>query len=133
MSIEELRRSQMMAHLVDALEAGTDVGHYGRLVFAIVGRHFLDEEELIGYLKRDPDMSEADARGLYAQVQARDYSPPRRDQILAWQRQQNFPICPDPDNPDACNVYADLHFPERVYGHIAEYYEHKAAASHHAE
>ena len=28
----DLRDSPMMAHLLDALEAGTDVGHYGRLV-----------------------------------------------------------------------------------------------------
>ena len=33
----------MMAHLLDALESGTDVGHYGRLVFAMVARHCLDD------------------------------------------------------------------------------------------
>ena len=37
----------MMAHLLDALEAGTDVGHFGRLTFAMIARHFLPEEQLI--------------------------------------------------------------------------------------
>ena len=32
----DLRDSPMMAHLMDALEAGTDIGHYGRLTFAMV-------------------------------------------------------------------------------------------------
>src|SRR4026209_2943243 len=36
---DNLRDSPMMAHLLDALEKGTDVGHYGRLVFAMVARH----------------------------------------------------------------------------------------------
>ena len=47
---DNLRDSPMMAHLLDALEKGTDVGHYGRLTFAMVARHFLDEEELVGLL-----------------------------------------------------------------------------------
>jgi hypothetical protein len=34
--MEELRRSPMMAHLLDALEKGTDIGHYGRLTFVTV-------------------------------------------------------------------------------------------------
>ena len=55
---DDLRRSPMMAHLLDALEAGTDVGHYGRLVFAIVARHFLDEGELVGLLASQPDWDE---------------------------------------------------------------------------
>ena len=44
---DNLRDSPMMAHLLDALEAGTDVGHYGRLTFAMIARHFLDEDELV--------------------------------------------------------------------------------------
>ncbi len=129
MSVEELRGSDVMRHLLDALEAGLDIGHYGRLVFAIVARHFLDEDELVAYLQRNPGVSELDARGLYAQVTARGYSPPRREQILEWQRHQDFPICPDPANPDACNVYRDLQFPDSVYSHIADYYEQKATVA----
>jgi hypothetical protein len=34
---DNLRDSPMMAHLLDALEAGQDVGHYGRLTFVMVG------------------------------------------------------------------------------------------------
>lgn len=125
MAVEELRKNEMMAHLLDALAAGKDIGHYGRLVFAMVARHFLSEEELIGHLQQDRDFSEAQARALYQQVQGKDYNPPKRERILEWQQQQEFPICPNPDDPDACNVYKDLQFPEHVYENISSYYEHK--------
>lgn len=125
MTIKELRKSDMMAHLLDALDKGTDIGHYGRLVFAMVARHFLSEDELISYLQKDTDFSEAEAKTLYQQVQGKDYNPPKRERVLEWQQQQDFPICPDADNPDACNVYKDLQFPEHVYEHISDYYQHK--------
>ena len=127
MSVEQLRDSEMMAHLLDALDHKQDIGHYGRLVFAMVARHFLDEDELVARLKKDPSMDEQQARALVAQVQGRDYNPPRRERILEWQAQQDFPICPNPDDPDACNVYRDLQFPEEVYADIAEYHQQKAA------
>jgi DNA primase large subunit len=114
-----------MAHLLDALEEGKDIGHYGRLTFAMVAHHFLDEAELISWLQKDPDMNEAEAKALVLQVQGKDYNPPKRDRILDWQEQQDFPICPTPDDPDTCNVYRDLQFPEQVYEHISEYYEAK--------
>lgn len=115
----------MMAHLLDALDAGTDIGHYGRLTFAMVARHFLDESELIEYLQKDPECSEAEAKSLVHQVQGKDYNPPRRDRVLEWQKQQDFPICPNSQDPDACNVYKDLHFPEPIYDHISSYHEQK--------
>jgi uncharacterized protein YneF (UPF0154 family) len=130
MSVNDLRQNAMMTHLLDSLEAGKDIGHYGRLVFAMVGRHFLSEEELVDYLRKDPDVSEEQARGLYTQVQGRDYSPPTREKILAWQAEQDFPILPDADDPDAGNVYRDLPFPDEVYQHISEYHEQKAEAGH---
>ncbi len=91
----------------------------------MVAHHFLNEDEVVEYLQKDPDISETEARSLYRQVQSKDYNPPKRDRILAWQQQQDFPICPNPDDPDACNVYKDLNFPDQVYEHIAEYYEQK--------
>ena len=33
--VEELRKDEMMAHLLDSLDQGKDIGHYGRLVFAM--------------------------------------------------------------------------------------------------
>ena len=126
MAVEDLRKSEMMAHLLDALEQGQDIGHYGRLVFAMVARHFLSEEELIAYLRKDNDFSESEAKAMYQQVQGKDYNPPKRDRILEWQQQQDFPICPKPDDPDACNVYKDLQFPDDIYEQISEYYEQKA-------
>ena len=125
MAVEELRKNDMMAHLLDALDQKKDIGHYGRLVFAMVARHFLTEEELIGYLTKDSDFNETEARSLYQQVQGKDYNPPKRERVLQWQEQQEFPICPNPDDPDACNVYKDLQFPDHVYEHISEYYQHK--------
>ena len=127
--LDELRKSAMMAHLLDALERGTDIGHYGRLVFAMVARHFLDEEELLEWLQMDEDFSEAQARSLILQVQGRDYNPPKRARILEWQKEQEFPICPDPDAPGACNVYKDLKFPDGVYESISEFYEQGTTAS----
>ena len=38
MSVDELRTSDVMAHPLDALDAGSDIGHFGRLVFTIVAR-----------------------------------------------------------------------------------------------
>jgi hypothetical protein len=126
MTVENLRKSKMMAHLLDALDNGEDIGHYGRLVFAMIARHFMTKEELIEYLQKDSDFSEGEAKALYQQVQGKDYNPPKRDRILEWQSHQDFPICPNPNDPDGCNVYRDLEFPEHVYEHITSYYEHKA-------
>lgn len=126
MSEVELRKSKTMAHLIDALEEGKDIGHYGRLVFAMVARLFLSEDEVVDYLQQDKDFSEAEARALYHQVESKGYNPPKRDRILEWQQQQDFPICPDADDPDACNLYRELTFPDQVYEHISEYYEHKS-------
>ena len=127
MPVDDLRASDMMAHLLDALDQGKDIGHYGRLVFAMVARHFMDEDELIGYLQKDKDFSDEEARALVQQVQGRDYNPPRREKILAWQKEQEFPIIPNPDDPDSGNVYRDLRFPDEVYDQISEYHEQKAA------
>jgi hypothetical protein len=121
--MDELRKSEMMAHLLDALDAGKDIGHYGRLVVAIVGHHFLDDETLVATLCKDPGIDEEQARALVLQVRERDYNPPRRERILEWQRQQEFPICPNPDDPRACNVYSELRFPDGVYEDIQEFYE----------
>ena len=128
MAIFDLKKNDMMAHLVDSLEAGKDIGHYGRLVFAMVARHFLSENELVKLLANDKSVDEGEARRLVTQVQSRDYNPPKREKILQFLEQQNFPICPDADDPDACNVYKDLTFPEGVYAKINEYYQQKAEA-----
>ena len=123
MPVDDLRRSPMMSHLLDALERGEDIGHYGRLTFAMVARHFMDTEDLVRLLARGGDTDERKARALVKQVEDHDYSPPRRERILEWQAKQEFPICPNPDDPDACNVYKELDLPERVFEHIEEYRE----------
>ena len=127
MALEDLKQNEMMAHLLDALDHKKDIGHYGRLVFTMVARHFLTEDEVVAELAKDKDFGEAQARSLYAQVQDHDYNPPRREKILQYQQEQDFPIIPNPDDPDAGNVYRDLNFPDHVYQHIEDYREHKAA------
>lgn len=126
MATEDLRKNGMMTHLLDALDEGQDIGHYGRLVFTMVARHFLSEDELVQTLAQDEDFGAEDARGLVVQVAAKDYSPPSREKILEYQKKQDFPVLPNQSDPDAGNVYQDLTFPDDVYEHISEYYEQKA-------
>jgi hypothetical protein len=123
MPVDELRKSPMMSHLLDAQEAGKDIGHYGRLTFAMVAHHFVDRDELVAILAKGKGIDEGEAKALVQQVESRDYNPPSRSRVLEWQAQQEFPICPDPDDPGACNVYRDLNMPEQVIEHIEEYRE----------
>jgi DNA primase large subunit len=128
MPVEDLRQSPMMNHLLDALDNGEDIGHYGRLVFAMIGRHFVSSDELVEWLTKDRDAEEGDIRAMVQQVEEKGYSPPRREKILQWQEQQDFDICPNPDDPDACNVYNELTFPDELYEDIQEYREERQAA-----
>ena len=128
MAIEDLRKNATMAHLLDALDEGEDIGHYGRLVLAIVARHFVEEDELVALLAQDRDVDEDKARGLVRQVAEADYSPPSADTIRDYESRQDFPILADPDDPDAGNVYRDLDFPDEVYESISAYHEEKATA-----
>ena len=126
MAVEDLRQSPMMSHMLDALDEGKDIGHYGRLVFAMIGRHFVSNDELVELLTKDHDADEREIRAMVQQVEEKNYSPPRREKILEYQKQQDFPICPSPDDPDACNPYQELQFPDSVYESIQEYREEKA-------
>ncbi|WP_245872948.1 hypothetical protein [Deinococcus planocerae] len=121
-----MTKNHMMAHLTDALNEGQDIGHYGRLVYAIIGRHFVEEDELVSLLAQDKDFSEQGARDLVRQVQEADYSPPGRAKIMEYMEKQDFPILPNADDPDEGNVYRDLDFPQHVYDHIQEYRHQKA-------
>ena len=125
---DNLRDSPMMSHLSDALEEGTDIGDYGRLTFVMVARHFLDDDEIVSLLSRQPDFDERAARAHLMQVKARNYNPPKRERILAWQARQDFPICPNPEDPNACNVYRELAFPDDIYERIDEFWEEKVEA-----
>lgn len=125
MPVEDLRQSPMMAHLMDSLDRGEDIGHYGRLVMIMVGRHFMSEDELLGQLVKDKDCDEEKARSMIAQVSAKDYNPPKRERILEWMEQQNFPICEDTGDRNSCNVYKDLKFPPEIYEKISSYYQDK--------
>ena len=128
MALDDLRKNGMMAHLLASIERGEDIGHYGRLVFAMVARHFLPENKLVELLVQGGEDGEERARGLVAQVNAHDYNPPRRERILEWQAKQEFRILPEDGDADAANVYRDLEFPQHVYDRITEYYEHRGEA-----
>jgi hypothetical protein len=108
---------------------GQDIGHYGRLVFVMVARHFLSEDQLFKQLALDPGLDEEKARALIEQVVTKGYSPPSREKVIEFQKQQQFSICPNSKDPDACNVYKDLKFPPEIYESITEYHEEKADAA----
>jgi DNA primase large subunit len=127
--VEDLKQSQTMNHMLEALENGEDIGHYGRLTFAMVARHFVDNDELVRLLTKDHDADEQEVRAMVQQVEEKGYSPPRREKILEWQKEQDFQICPNPDDPDACNVYNELTFPDELYQDIQEYRAEEQAAS----
>lgn len=122
----DLRDSGMMAHLLDALEKGTDIGEYGRLTFVMVARHFLAEDEMVKLLSKQPGFNEQGAQALVLQIKERDYSPPKRERILEWQALQDFQICPSPEDPNACNVYRELRFPQEIYDRIGEFWLEKS-------
>ncbi len=122
---EELRKDPMMAHLLDSLSAGTDVGHYGRLVFAMVARHFLPHEQVLAYLMKDNDFGEEQASAMLRQVEGKDYNPPRRERLMEWQREQEFQFL-DLSDPDSGNLYRNLKFPQAIYKHIENYQEAKS-------
>ena len=125
MAIEELKKSTMMSHLLAALDQGQDIGHYGRLVFVMVGQHFLSPEELKTELMKDKDCDDQKAQAIISQVEAKGYSPPKRERIIEWMNQQDFAICENSENPDSCNIYKEIQFPPEVYEKISSYYESK--------
>jgi hypothetical protein len=90
MLVEALKQSPLMNRMVEALARGEDIGHYGRLTFFMIARHFVDNEELVGLLTQDRDADEGDIWAMVQQVEAKGYSPPRRDRILEWQSTQDF-------------------------------------------
>lgn len=128
MSEKDLRRSPTISHLLDALEKGTDIGHYGRLTLAMAAHHFVEPEQLVHLLVQDRTTNETEARSLVQQVTTRGYNPPKRERIIEWQQQQEFPICPNPDDPDACNLYRELELPDQVFENIEEYHEQQFVA-----
>jgi hypothetical protein len=119
---DNLQDSPMMVHLLENLKAGKDIGEYGRLTFVMVARHFMSEDEIEKLLAKQPGFDSQTGRALLLQVQSRDYSPPKRERILEWQAQQDFPICPTPEEPNSCNVYRELRFPQEIYDRIGEFY-----------
>lgn len=120
--------SPMMTRLIETMDAGEDVGHYGRLVFVMVARFFLSDDEMLALLRKQPDFDDKEASVMIAQVKERGYNPPKRERILQWQDHQDFKICPEPEDPNGCNVYRDLQFPDEIYDNIEDFWEEKVEA-----
>jgi hypothetical protein len=125
---DNLEDSPTMAHLLEAMKSGQDVGEYGALTVAIVARHFMEDNELVELLAQQPGYNQQAAQALLLQVKERDYNPPKRERILEWQSQQEFQICPDPHDPSACNLYRELRFPQEIYDRIGEFWLDRAEA-----
>ena len=122
MPVQELLNEPMMERLIGTLESGNSIGHYGRLVFAMVARHFMEGDEVLRYLEMDPECDSEQSRSLLRQVEERNYNPPKRERVLEWMRKQEFPICPNPGDPGQCNVYRNLDFPQEVYERIEKFH-----------
>ena len=95
----------------------------------MIARHFVEKDELVELLTKDHGADEREVWAMLQQVEEKGYSPPRREKILEWREEQEFQICPNPDDPDGCNVYYELTFPDEVYKDIQEYQEKRQTAS----
>jgi hypothetical protein len=88
---------------------------------AIVGAYFLGRDDLVRLLRQGRGADVGEVKALVLQAIKHRYNPPSRAQILEWQQHQDFPLCPTPEDPDACNLYRDLRFPDAVYADIEAY------------
>ena len=95
----------------------------------MVARHFLERDELIEHLTKDPECDDGRARSLVDQVESRGYNPPKRERILEWMQKQEFPLCPDTGDPTQCNVYRNLDFPQEVYERIEQFHQERSDAA----
>lgn len=129
MPVRDLKQSPTMMHLIEALDDGKDIGHYGRLTVAIVAQHFMDEDAVYKLLRKGKGVDDDELRALAHQVVERGYNPPRRERLLEWHGKQDFPLLANPDDPDAGNLYRELDFPEEVFERIEEYQEQRAEAT----
>ena len=123
MALEDLRQSPTMARLLDALDQGEDIGHRGRFTFASVAARFLPKEEVVALLEKGGGEGEHEAKSLVQQVTGRGYNPPSRQRLIEYNAEQEFQICPTPDDPDTCNLYRELTMPDEVIEDIEEYRE----------
>ena len=102
-----------MARLLDALEAGQDLGHYGQFTFVTVARHFMDEEAILDLLERQPEMDRSKALALVEHVKERGYNPPHRDRIVEQQAKGGFQIIENPQDPDTAISTGSCSSPKR--------------------
>ena len=126
---DELRKSPTMTHLLDAAESGQDIGHYGRLTLAMVGAKFMEQDDLVKILLKSGGADETEVKAMVQQVVERGYNPPSRARLQEWSAEQDFPLMPNPDDPDSGNLYRELTMPDEVIESIEEYREQKLEAS----
>jgi len=127
--MDDLRKSPTMTYLLDAAEGGQDIGHYGRLTLAMVGSKFLETDDLVATLLKSGGAEETEVKAMVQQVIERGYNPPSRARLQEWSAEQDFPLMPNPDDPDSGNLYRELTMPDEVIESIEEYREQKLEAS----
>jgi hypothetical protein len=120
---DALAASPTVAHWLAALESGRDIGHFGRLAFAIVARYFLAADQLVALLASQPKYDGPRARQLLLRVRERGYAPPSRPRLIEWQARQTFPLLPSCEDPTVGNLYRELPLPDSVFGQIEEFWE----------
>ena len=128
-TMDDLRKSPTMTHLLDAAAEGTDIGHYGRLTLAMVGAKFLEQDDLVATLLKSGGAEETEVKAMVKQVIERGYNPPSRARLQEWSAEQDFPLMPNPDDPDSGNLYRELTMPDEVIESIEEYREQKLEAT----
>ncbi len=128
-TMDDLRKSPTMTYLLDAAKEGTDIGHYGRLTPAMVGAKFLEKDDLVATLLKSGGAEETEVKAMVQQVIERGYNPPSRARLQEWSAEQDFPLMPNPDDPDSGNLYRELTMPDEVIESIEEYREQKLEAT----
>jgi hypothetical protein len=118
-----LAASRTVARWLLALEARQDIGHFGRLAFVSIARHFLSSDELVALLARQPRWDQAKAQKLVERVRQRGYSPPTRPRLLEWQARQRYPLLDDPADPTLGNLYRELPLPDEVFREIEAFWD----------
>jgi hypothetical protein len=113
-----LKKSSIMAHLLRALKRRENIGYYGMLVFAATARFFLSEKKVVRLLSRQPGVGREDIRDIVLQIKERRLPPPSLERIFMWQELQDFSVCPDYTDIDACDLYRQLQFPEGVRDNV---------------
>ena len=130
-SLDDLKRNPMMRRIIQTMESGQDVGHYGRFIFTVVASYFIGEKEITDLLKRQPEIEDSEeALGFYLQVASARYVMPTSARIRAWDKseeQKNFPLIIQGDR-NSGNLYREIPLPQQALVSVRSYWREAAVA-----